>query len=217
MAQLPESKRKTPRKRGPSAYQRVAEQRDKYWEATPQELVEAGIKDADLRALSTNDEFPSDEELGKRYEESFNAAHQLERGLIEVIKASAFDADSRKHIIQTIRDYGSAKECHGAIAAQHKFRGADEYHRAAVGKNRGRGKREQGPREPRLALMAQWIESHEVSEEDTYSLFNRADEIANWMRQCDPKVAIPVDRRTWEVDWVEVFSRLKANAARTAG
>jgi hypothetical protein len=203
MAQLPKSK-KGVKKRGPSPSQKVAEQRDRYWKATFQQLEEAGLSDVDLRVLSPTDEYPETQELGKLYVESFEKAYQLEKELIAIIKASTFDANSRKIVIQSIRDYGKAQERHGAIATQYEFRGVDQYQRAIAGKNRGSAKRNQGPREPRLALMMQWLERNDGSRD---KLSSKTDEIAKWMRQRNHKVVLPVDARTWERDWEDVFRR----------
>jgi hypothetical protein len=155
------------------------------------------------------------------HEESFEKAYHLERELIEIIKASTFDANSRKIVIQTIRDYGKARERHGAIAAQFEFRGVDQYQRAIAGKNRGSGKREQGPREQRLDLMGRWAECMGISEENEnqYSLSTppRIEVVQNWMRKQNPKVSIPVEKRTWERDWEDVLIRLKAKKAGGRG
>jgi hypothetical protein len=62
--------------------------------------------------------------------------------------------------------------------------------------------------------MARWAECNGISEEkeNQYSLStpDRIEVVENWMRKQNPKVSIPVEKRTWERDWEEVLIRLKA-------
>jgi len=155
---------------GAKLLQRVTMMWDGWSDQTIELLIENGIVDPDLLALTARSENPNGQELAPLCIQAHTEAHGLAGELKKAIKLTQFPPDLKKIILKSISEYGAARERAGHLGAQLELLAADELHNTARAKKRARTMAKDGKRAQRLTAIKAYIVQHGHEAKSAYSL-----------------------------------------------
>ena len=126
------------------------------------QLKKANLPGADLLVITGDDDIPDGPDLEKRSLSTYKQAQALEGELRELIAALTIPKQSKMAFLQTLREFGRAREAHGRVNAQFEMVAGEHLFSLSKAKKSAQSNPANLAERIRTDLVKEWI-THDLA------------------------------------------------------